>query len=671
MSSLHDLQTLLYTNSIILGPLRVLLLVGFLFLIKRLISLRVSNQVGLDYIVSRYAIIISAIIILSFILTLLNAFDLLSFLIVSFLLILFIFLNLNFEKSIWEQLKKIRKRILIYIVKSFELDKKIISKKNLRKPTDHSKAHQITLSKSSIYWQAGIAIVLGVTTYLYRYYFFFYDNYMLSDLWYREFKILKLLNIQQGFSDQVAGEHALISLYSKITGITEAIALQSFGLLESAILSVIIFWSVYKITRGRYVPALVAALSFIFLFNLLPFNINLITKHSSLYLAMSLAIPVVIYTAEPESLRTKTNSYLKWMFALYFAIAVTNLFVFLIVIPCLLIILLFIVEKQRKTYFFKNAYAYALSLITFSSFYLVITAIRGESFMAFIKQNILIISSYTYTPQLIAPLEHLMTIYLFIALGLVMVFFFLSLGNRQQWRWALAFSSFSALLLSIYYFHFSFVDNDLMHLLATLILPILFGCLVYIFTYFIRSLIAKVSIPKWIKIGITTCIFACIFYYTNTKYSNFHFEKTNPIKSEVLEAYNYISESMLPYTYAVIDDKENFGMSVGSHFFINYYYLNDGYLKQDALYFENRLKKEYLKRNPDIILPPSTLVFVYLNSNSQQTNNLTSQKNKSLEILETLQQRGRKINLFFERPQLKVFEIINEPELSKIEDLLF
>lgn len=664
------LKTIFFTPSMIVGPIRIIILILFLFAIKRTISLRASNQVGLDYIVSRYIIIISLIIILSFILTLVNAFDILSFLIISFIISIFIFLNLNLKKPLKQQLKKIRKRIIIYSVKRFELKKQLIDSKNLKKPKDHSKAHQIRLTKKQLFWQVGIAMTLAVTTFFTRYYFLLYDNYMLSDLWFKEFKILKLFNVQQGFYNQLSGEEVLINLYSKITGVTEAIALQSFGLLEASILSVIIFWSIYKISRGRYIPALVGTLSYIFLFYLLPFNIDLITKHSSLYLAMSIAFPLIIYTAEPESLRIKTSSYFKWTFILYFAIALTNSFVFLIVIPCMLFILLFIIERQRRSYFFKNVSAYGLALLVFTVVYFIITYVRDENFLEFIKRNILIISSYTYTPQLIIPLEQLMTAYLILSSSLVLVFIVLSIKNRQTWRWALAFSSFATLLLVIYYFQFNFVDNDLMHLLSTLLLPILLGCFMYIVAHLLNNITSKLKLNLPIKITTATIAFLAIIFFLRSQ-ASFPFIKTETTKSEVLEAYNTINETLLPYTYTIVDTEINYDMTTGNHFFVNYNDFSNNYLKRDSLYFKNRNNKKYLKANPNIVIPPSTLIFVYDNTSYSKREDLVKQKEKSLTVLNDLKMRGRPIELFFSRPQLKIYEVVNTPKSSNISDLLF
>lgn len=665
MNNFSELKDLFFAPSVIIGPVRILFLIGFLFIIKRIISLRQSNQLGLDYIISRYSITISAIIIICFFLNLLSAFDLLSVIIISFLLTIFIFLNLDPKKSIWKQLKKVRKRIIIYSVKKVELNQRFLSTKNINKPKDYSKSDQIKIPKPLLYWQIAIAIGLAFTTFIHRYYFFLYDKYMLSDLWLKEYRILKNINIQEGYFNQISGEYALINLYSKITGLTDAIALQSFGLLESSILSVIIFWSVNKITKGHIVPALIAAISFIFFFNFLPFNIYLFTKHSSLYLAMSLTIPVIIYSSEPGSLRAKTSSYLKWMIILYFAISLTNLFVFLVVVPCFLIIVFFIIEKKHRAYFFRNTYAYLIAALSFAIFYFVIHLTKDENFIEFIKSNILVISSYTYSPQLILPITELMQLYWYISLTLVIVFLILSFLNRQLWRWSLAFNCFTTLLLSIYNYRFNFIDNDLMHLLATLIFPITFGCLLHILTYILRKLTPKLQIPIFIKTA--TAIVVCItILFLTRDHSNFPFNKTKPIKSEVLQAYNKISKSLLPHTHTIIDIKNHYDMSTNSHFFNNYTYFNNNYLKQDSIFFKNRLNKEYLKNNPAIALPESTFVFIYYTNEK----NDIEQKNKSLKILSQLKNRGRQIEIFFKKPHLKVFEVINKPKSSKVLDLL-
>ena len=85
------------------------------------------------------------------------------------------------------------------------------------------------------------------------------------------------------------------------------------------------------------------------------------------------------------------------------------------------------------------------------------------------------------------------------------------------------------------------------------------------------------------------------------------------------------------------------------------------YLQKDALYFSNYKKLNYFKSHPNEVLPNSILIFIYTNVNTKKLFNL----------LKILKQRGREINIFYQSTDLKVYEIINQPNSSKTTDLIF
>ncbi|HRZ32511.1 MAG TPA: hypothetical protein P5335_08490, partial [Flavobacterium sp.] len=77
--------------------------------------------------------------------------------------------------------------------------------------------------------------------------------------------------------------------------------------------------------------------------------------------------------------------------------------------------------------------------------------------------------------------------------------------------------------------------------------------------------------------------------------------------------------------------------------------------------------------NPQYVIPKSVLVFVY--HDNKETNNYFSDQNELepllLDQIKTLKKRGRKISKFYESPYIDVYEIVNEPKSSKIDDLIY
>ena len=51
-------------------------------------------------------------------------------------------------------------------------------------------------------------------------------------------------------SGSMTGEFLLINLYGTLTGLSDSIALESFGLIEVAILALVIFWFCYRSFKG-------------------------------------------------------------------------------------------------------------------------------------------------------------------------------------------------------------------------------------------------------------------------------------------------------------------------------------------------------------------------------------------------------------------------------------
>lgn len=313
----------------LVGPLRITLLLFFLFFLKKLITKKKLGQHGLDYFVPLYVISISVTIGTGFILTQLNAYDLVTTIIIFFLFMTFIFLNLKRKKSILKQLQKIRNRIILYISKNFEDNKHLITRKNFKDTLSKRSTKEQRLKRL---WQIAVGGFLGLFAFLSRYYYLQFDTFSFSDLWFVELSYVKDITAQHWFfvSDSMVGEYLIINLYAGLSGISDMIALRSFGLLESALLAIIIYWVVSKITITRRSPGLFAALFFIVLYKFLPLNLDLMTQHKSIFLALTLALPTLIFIIKPKLLKQNLVAYSRWMTYIFCAVLLTNLFVSLL-----------------------------------------------------------------------------------------------------------------------------------------------------------------------------------------------------------------------------------------------------------------------------------------------------------------------------------------------------
>jgi hypothetical protein len=137
--------------------------------------------------------------------------------------------------------------------------------------------------------------------------------------------------------------------------------------------------------------------------------------------------------------------------------------------------------------------------------------------------------------------------------------------------------------------------------------------------------------------------------------------KPNDLTLQILKVYDEIHSNYFPYSFAVVDQNTTQIISENNHYFINYSEFLDSYLVKDATYFKHFKNYNYLKKNPQVVLPNSILLFIYNDENAK----------KIVKLVEVLKKRGRLIKLIQSNANFKVYEIINVPNSSKISDLIF
>lgn len=675
MISTSGLALVFYTPSVVYGPLRIILCVLFIATLNSLVSLKTSSQTGLQYFIPRYIAFIGTLAILGFILVQINAYDSFVFICIVTLFYIFKLMNLNFKRPLKPQFQKIRRRFILYTIRNFEQDKKLINSINFKKPLQKEDAFSSKVTGNLYFWQVGIAIGIGMLTYLSRYSFFNFDTYALSDLWYENFGKIKNLTNQQWLIDEssLLGEYVVIQMYAAITGISDVIALQTFGLLENAILGVVIFWTVSKMTSiYQFVHGVLAAFGFIVLYSFLPLNINLMTQHKPIFLALSLALPAMVFLCLPRVLRVKLKSYFQWMLMVFIGISLIDLFVMVIVMPLIFLSTLITISAATKKYYARAFLAYLIALVVFIAIYTIGASLNSTSLLQFVQENLYAFNTYTYAPQLIMPIEELMAIYRIAAMILVLSSLALCFKNYTKYKYLCVIFLLFFSVVYIPLLDIVFIDVDLLYQVISVVLPLAFGAAFYLLFTFVKMIFPAFRVP--IAGGLIMAFVGIVDAYFVFQQSALQgIPDRNLTNEHIMEAYDYLDAELLPYSYTVVNTAFTSEMSKGSHYFMAYENFNRTYLAADSIYNANKKNIEFLQLNPNATLSKSIFLFIYYDQPEVTTGNKLDpeQQHQALSLVNTLRAKGRNVEIYIQKPTLMVYEIINEPKATKINDLLF
>ena len=674
MSNLLIMRDLFFTPSMVYGPLRIILLVIFIFLVNKLVSKKSSNQSGLNYFIPRYVAFVSVVVLLSLALTTINAYDAFTILAILLVCVVIIFLNLNGKSAISKQLIKIRRRTILYTIRNLEQGKDLISTINFKKTQQENDTDDLEVRKTDYLWQMGIVVVIAVLTYLSRYYFFYFDTFALSDLWYEDFAKIKNLTNQQWFNSEgvLMGEYALIQLYGSFTSISDVIALQTFGLLENAVLGVVIYWTISQCTNTNYVPGLVAAFVFMFFYGFLPLNINLMTQHKPTFLALSLALPVFVYLCKPKTLRKTPSSYFLWMLCFFCGIAFIDFFTTIWVLPVFFIAALITVTSDTRKYYLRALVAYVLALLLFTTVYWISFDFDLDAMALFIKANTYSLKAYTYVPQLIVSLSALLGYYQVISVLLLIIAIITNTFIKRSLKNIISLLVMCCVFFCLPLLQIEIIDTDLLYQVIAVCIPLFMGVSVYLIITIINSMLPPIKTPIYVRI-IATVIPLIIAYAAFQKSTLQNIPPRNLTSEYIMEAYDALDDELLPYSFTVVNTGMALEMSKDHHFFMTYDDFTTSYEQADALYVTNRNNKSFFKKYPEATLSKSMFVFVYEEKAqlSKSDRLKINQQQEVSEVITRLQDKGRVVRVFVKKPLLTVYEIVNEPKATKINDLLF
>jgi len=654
------------------GPLRIILLFVLILLIHRIVSTRISAQSALNFLVPTIALVMAAVLLGGFILILTGIFDI--FVIISIIIGLAVlaFMNLNFKQPLKAQLRKIYTRSLLYITIKMEKGQRFLDRDNIIKPKHKHPEHG--LSQYHRNWQLAIGLLLPVLTYISRSSLFQEDVYTLSSSWFSKLNFINGISANTWFfqTGEMMGDYLLINLYAKLTHITNAQALQSFGLLESALLSLIIYWLVFKISR-KQAPGIFAGLSFALFYGFLPINIDLIAEHKSVFTALIIALPTMYFCIYPQSFSYSKKAKFYWLITLFSAILLLDLFVgVLLLLPYLLVLFIFKLKDNLKQ-ITQVLLAYFFSLAFIGTIYGIAALLIKEDFGDFILSNFYSFDTYTYNPHLVAPFRDLMNYYQIAAVVFLLIAIYNYFKKSHKWLASLVFLSFINLMFGIYQLDTGLVDLDILSQVLCIFLPIFFGIILNVMVnlFSIFNFSPKVGIRLEVIIGSIVITVLTIFTFPSVATLNF---KENKTENVVFKAYSKIQSQNLPYSYAVVNALPYFSFSRNSHYYYNYDYFNNTYIELDRRFNRYKNNLEYLQNNPDIILPETMYVFVYKDiqeANQAKKAIVEKQRNLTLERLELLKMKGRDVDVYYEDETLEVYQIENRERASNINELLF
>ncbi len=655
------------TSSILIGFLRFCFIILFLFYWNGKIRSNKKPVHFLNFIILNWFKYGSILILLIFILVQINAYDLFNCfvflgLIISFDVIGFeniknipTILNLKFKTSLLEFLKNIedKKKLQLWL---FPLQ-----------TAENKRSNSLILILT--------CLIISIT-FISRYYFILYDNYSLSDNWIYDLNKVIQFDDQIWFSNgmSVDGDYALINFYSKITDVSPEIALQVIAILESALLAIIIFWLIRQLTFSKIIVPILASLSFSLVYVLSPLNIYYILKDNPTFMALSFILPAFVFYIRPEIVSDKKINYGLGFVLAFLAIGLINLFSFCILIPPFLCIAFFFSDKKQRIQHLIVIFSYVFSTGVLLITYAIACSIQKENLAEFIHSNLLSVDSYTYVPQLIVPYYQIINFFQISSLiGIALVIILYLRFNIQYWKPQLQFYLYFNFLVLLSLLKNSWIDIDLINNAISILLPIIFGFNCAILLQIIHLMVGKSEKLRIIMVPIliSSILFSALFF--QQKSLNV-LEESDKTPKQILDAYDKIREAYFPYSYSVVNDPATQVISLNKHYFINYSFFLKDYSKWDSIYFANKNNPKFKSKKQKYMLPKSLLVFVLNEKNKAETNSFS--KNKKLNSLldqeiAVLKKRGRTINLFYTSDILKVYEIVNEPQESKISDLLF
>jgi hypothetical protein len=520
-----------------------------------------------------------------------------------------------------------------------------------------------------------VTILIGIVTFLSRYYFIIYDNYSLSDAWIYDLNKVIQFDNQYWFTYELAtdGELAIVNFYGKITDVSPEIALQVIAILESTLLAVIIFWTINKLTPSKFIAPTIAALFFSLVYVLTPLNVYFILKGNPTFLALTFALPGFVFYLKPKLFKSSYLSYFCSYVFLFVAIGLIDLFTLCILIPPFFILGLLFSKWKNKKRNLVVFFGYLTGLAFLYGIYSYACYFQRANILEYLQNNLLSVSSYTYIPQLILPYSEIIR-YAQISTGIgFLIVLALVIFRKENWRSTITFFAYFNFLILLTFIKSEWIDIDMLNGSISVFLPIILGLNIAIISRIMNFGLSNFKKYSPVTLGLIFVGMGYASYYYQVKSINSLIESDQTPK-HILNAYDKISQTYFRNSYCVVNDPATQVISNNSHFFMNYDFFLNEYPRIDSINTKHRKEPKFLVKNPQYSLSKSVLVFVLNENTTFEANGFAENKHYQRKLvmnIKLLRKRGRRVNLFYNTDILKVYEIVNEPSESKISDLIF
>ncbi len=571
------------------------------------------------------------------------------------------FRNLKFSGESWYRK---RQAILLSVIENIEDEDPIIS------ISDEKTSKRFSVRAGFL-----VATSACILAMLVRFYLMQFDNYQLSMAWFQEYSVLIDLADQRWFNQDMimTGQYAFMSFYGLITGITPEMALESFGLFQVFILCFIIFWFIDAMTNSLITIPLIGTIIFALFFNLAPVNVAQITHGKDTFMAMTFLLPAIVFIRKPWKLyRTNEKSYFHRMLVIFAAIALIDLFTLVVLIPPYFLVVSVFINKEYFKYYFKALGAYLLGAgLVLGTF--AFAAYRNEvDFGVFFRSNLLSVTSTTTTGNMVLDYDSLVLTFQIVCLVGGVIMFFLFRKNPRKWASPLSFIIYVNVLVFYSKLGLDYFDRDLLNEISPILLACSLSLIFYIIYYYFNTEIKRIEIPDMISVPIIFITFFGCAYFSQQGLLK-RGVKTGTISKNMLEAYQMVKDNYIPYGYAVVNANNMLPISKGSHNFLSYNDFVTSYPERDSIYFQFKNDEDFLVRNTEYIIPNSVLIFLYENVTNEFAAKVTinPEMNELVKLeIEALRAKGREVRLFFDKGNLKVYEVVNNPGEARIMELL-
>jgi len=656
---------MILSSSILLGFVRLVFLLMFLYYCNNKLVKREYSHNLTQFIVNEWFKYGSLSLVVVFVLIQLSVYSLINYVLIMLFIILIDVVGIKNFKNPVRYFKEASKSRFFEFLKDNE------NRKPLREVIRLERPKKLKDDRVFIFYAT---LVLIAAAFIGRYYFYTYDTYLLSDLWISNLNKVILFDENKWFNGTVAveGELAVSNLYSKLVDISPEVGLQSLAILEDILLSLIVFWAIRKITTSKVLAPMIAFLTYVFLYTFSPIEIHYLLQNEPVLMGLTFAIPSMVYILKPDVINFKKTNFFMSLVICFFAIGLIDLFTLLILMPPFFIIALVFVNKNYLAFKWIALAAYITGTAAVLTTYYLMCQYHQNDFLIFLQSSLISVTSFTYMPNLIIPFEELLKYYQYGSLFSIIILPFLIWYKKEEWKPSLVFMLYFNLLVTLSFIHVEWIDTDLLRLALSVFIPICFGISVAVilrllFPLYKRFLKFKIAIA----VAASLLVFSGILFTQITPLQNIKSSDKTP--RMVLDAYDKILHEYFPHSYAVVNDNIAQTMSVNKHFFINYEDFLFSYLDSDSIYHHNRKKPRFFVENPQYVIPKSVLVFVY-HDNTETENHFADQNQLEpllKEHINTLEKRGRNVSLYYESPYVNVYEIVNEPKSSKIDDLIY